>query len=124
MRRLAVVMIALSLLTAGAGGAADLLKEAPKAAPASDVGRLVDDLAFTDVSGKAHRLSGYRDGKALVICFTSATCPVAKKYAPRLAELEAKYRGQKIAFVRVNSPAVAQALGARTTTEVFIFDPA
>ena len=45
-------------------------------------------LVFTDVAGKAGRLSELRDRKALVICMTSATCPVAQKYGPTLVELE------------------------------------
>lgn len=92
--------------------------------------------------------------KALVIVMTSSGCPVSMSYGPRLAAIEAEYLRLDVGFVYVNcvaaetpedmrqqvrengfkglylpdrDHAVAAALGtggARTTTEVFVLDPA
>lgn len=115
------------------------------------VGRLVPDLAFTDLAGRSGRLSDYKSSRALVIAFTSTSCPVTKKYAPALARLEKEYAARGVAFLFVNpiatdTPAsirevmtdnafagryvpdrdgkLAAALGATTTAEVFVLDAA
>jgi mono/diheme cytochrome c family protein/thiol-disulfide isomerase/thioredoxin len=114
------------------------------------VGRRIADVAFTDLDGKSGRLSDYRDRALLVVCMTATDCPIANKYAPRLVELEAKYRDKKVEFLLVNPQAhetdedmrasvarfgiaaryahdsegqVAAALEATSTTEVFVLDP-
>ena len=113
------------------------------------IGRMIADATFTDVAGKAHRLSELKSRKGVVIAMTSATCPVSKRYLPSLAKLEKELAGQGIALLLVNpfasekpeeikaqlagnaltSPyihdkdkALAAALQARTTTEVFLLD--
>ena len=115
------------------------------------VGRLVDDVSFKDLAGKEGKLSDFEEKKALVISMTSAGCPIAKKIAPKLGELERKYRDKGIAFLIVNpkkhespeamtgareryklempyvhDPEVkfAAALGADSTTDVFVLDAA
>ncbi len=133
----------------------DVVREGPSVIAAGDrVGVRVADVGFTDLEGKAGKLSDYADRKALVICITSAACPVSKKYGPTLAEIEAKYRGKGVAFLAVNVSAnesgekmkeqagemkkqgwggryvadreqsLAKALGVRSTTEVFVLDRA
>ncbi|MFZ5830976.1 MAG: redoxin family protein [Planctomycetota bacterium] len=129
------------------------VRQAPRVLKPSDhgVGRLVPDVAFTDLKGKQHKLSDFADRKALVVALTGTGCPLCLKYAPTLAELEKRYRGRSVAFVFVNpnesEPAeklkqaiethgfegpyvrdvqevLTRALGARTTTEVFLLDAA
>src|SRR5438034_787068 len=129
--------------------AAQGVREGPVVIGARDngVGERVSDLSFVDLEGKAGRLSDYRDQKALVICMTSASCPVARKYGPTLVELRQRFASQGVEFVLINvAPAdsaekireaaagwggryvvdrdltLAGALGATSTTEVFVLD--
>lgn len=110
------------------------------------IGRQIADLGFTDLAGAPHKLSEF---KSTVIAMTSATCPVSKKYLHSLARLETDLRAQNIALILVNpfaseseeeikaqlseakitttyvhdkEKALAAALDARTTTEVFLID--
>jgi Ca2+-binding EF-hand superfamily protein/mono/diheme cytochrome c family protein len=110
------------------------------------IGRQIDDLGFTDLAGKPHQLSEFQ---STVIAMTSSTCPVSKKYLHSLARLEKDLREQDIALILVNpfasestdeiqaqlteakatatyvhdkEKAIAAALDAQTTTEVFLLD--
>jgi mono/diheme cytochrome c family protein len=113
------------------------------------VGRLISDAAFTDLSGQGRRLSAYKASKGLVLALTSSTCPVSKRTLPSLVALDASLQAQGITLILVNpyaseTPAdiqaqlkaagyhglyvhdkdmgLCRALGARTTTEVFLLD--
>jgi hypothetical protein len=116
------------------------------------VGELIDDVGFVDLDGKAGRLSDER-GRVLVVAMTGVSCPVAKKYTPVLAGLEKEYRGRGVTFLVVGAGAgsaeaaealgqmlrgaryegraawdakgdVARALGAQSSTDVFVMDAA
>jgi peroxiredoxin len=129
------------------------LAEGPRtAAPAElGIGRLVPDLEFRPINGKAFHLSQPRPKSALVIAFTSTSCPVANRYAPTLAALEKEYAARGTKFIFINPVAtdsesdikkairthgfrgpyvhdtrggISGALGARSTTEVFVLDAA
>lgn len=126
--------------------AADPIREAPRPLKASvaGVGRLVPDLAFADLNGKPGKLSDYKDQRYLVIAFTNSSCPLAKKFAPTLVELEKAFASKQVAFLYVNptatddpgtptfagryvhdkTSALSAALGATSTTEVIVLDPA
>src|SRR5262245_33206042 len=67
------------------------------------VGRQVPDIAFKDINGKAGKLSDLKDKKAVVVAFTSTSCPISKKYAPALARLEKNYRDKGVAIVLLNT---------------------
>jgi thiol-disulfide isomerase/thioredoxin len=111
------------------------------------VGRQAPDISFTDINGKAGRLSDLKDQKGVVVAFTSTSCPVSKKYAPVLTRLEKTYRDKDVAFVFVNpiasdsvegvkalgfigpyvhdsAGAFAGEMGANVTTDVFLLDSA
>jgi thiol-disulfide isomerase/thioredoxin len=115
------------------------------------VGRLVPDIAFTDVTGRAGKLSDLKDHKAVVVAFTSTSCPLSKKFVPALGRLEKAYRHRGVAFVFVNPVATdtaadirdaikthglsgpyvhdtagsfAATIGASVTTDTFVLDPA
>jgi hypothetical protein len=160
MARMWRVGIVAGLLGAGliacAEGAAQSVREGPVVlSPRGLVlGERVADLAFTDLEGKAGKLSDYKDRRAVVVCMTSASCPVARKYGPTIVELEKRYHEKGVAFLAVNcSPAevgekmtgaagefrkagwagryvadaegrIGRALGAASTTEVFVLDRA
>lgn len=120
--------------------------EAPTLLP----GRQVPDVAFTDLTGKAHRLADASRYAGMAIALSSATCPVSKRQMPSLAKLEQELSNRGIALLVLNpmktetddeiraqvaaagvrstvchdaAQTVAQALQARTTTEVFLLAP-
>ena len=111
------------------------------------IGRMIPDVGFTDLDGKARRLSDGRKGT--VVIMTSATCPVSKRYATSIAGLQKEVASQGLTLLLVNplgsekpedikaqlaaagltapyvhdkEKALATALQARTTTEVFLLD--
>ena len=115
------------------------------------VGKQIPNLTFTDITGQQHKLSDFSDHKAVVFAMTGTGCPLCLKYAPSLAQIEQQYRGRNVAFIFINpneseslariQGAVAKhefkgayvkdpakhlpsALGAKTTTEVFVLDKA
>ena len=128
-------------------------REGPKILKPAEagVGRLVADLTFTDLDGKTGHLSDYRAAKALVIAFTSTTCPITMKSTASLGRLEKEFAGRGVACLFVNPTAtdtvadirsalrehglagryvhdrdnsLATALDAKTTAEVFVLDAA
>ena len=92
-------------LLASAAVHAAQIKEAPKilAPGETRLHHRIDDVSFTPSDGKLSRLSDY-SGKAIVIAFTSPTCPVALRYRPRLTELTERFKG-KVEFLIINSKA-------------------
>ncbi|MBA4066484.1 MAG: hypothetical protein C0501_22790 [Isosphaera sp.] len=146
--RPAVLALLLSApLAAGqaADAPADPVKTAPKVLKPAEagVGRLVPDVAFTDLAGKPGKLSDFKANKFTVVAFTNATCPLCKKYAPALARLEKEYAAKGVAFLFVNPTEktaaghgftgryvadvdgkLTAALGATSTTEVIVLDAA
>ncbi len=124
--------------------AADATKQAPRPLPKAEgnVGRFVPDLAFTDLTGKPGKLSDFAKQKFLVVAVTSTSCPLSKKFAPTLAQLESEYATKGVAILFVNptksdKPAsafagryvhdtdgqLAAGLGFTSTTEVIVLDP-
>ena len=69
------------------------------------VGKMIPDVAFTDLAGKAGKLSDFKDAKLTVVAFTNTTCPICKKYAPSLARIEKEYAAKGVAFLFVNPTA-------------------
>ena len=127
------------------------VREAPSVLDGSQrgIGRTIPDVEFTDLSGSKHRLSQLQDSKAVVIFITGTSCPLCRKFAPSLADLEKQYSDKGIDFVYVNpnkaeklskiehaiqvngfqGPYVRDAghhvirsLQAKTTTEAFVLD--
>ena len=113
------------------------------------VGRQLADLAFVDLDGRAGRLADYA-GRPLVIAVRDLDCPVSQRSAPALARVEDEYRPRGVAFLIVEASAeepdavradaraqgyeacivheadaaLLSALGARTSTELFLLDGA
>ena len=116
----------------------------------SPIGLKVEEFSLKDYRGKTHRLSDYAGKKLLVIAYLGTECPLAKLYAPRLADLEKKYAEQGVGFLGINANRqdsiteiagyarihdlnfpvlkdvgneLADRMGALRTPEVFILDP-
>ncbi|AWM35801.1 hypothetical protein GobsT_65030 [Gemmata obscuriglobus] len=121
-------------------------KEAPKLRLPGEAGvsRLIPDVPFTDLAGKAGKLSDFKQSKLLVVAFTNTTCPLCKKYTPVLQRLEKEFAPKGVSFLFVNPTrgdkpdattfagryahdtdgTLTAALGATSTTEVFVLDAA
>lgn len=138
--------------TAAVTGAADLRQRAKLLRPSEHgVGRLVADITYSDLEGRQRSLGEFRNRKLVVVAMTSTSCPLSRKYLPTLTELAKSYSARDVQFVAVNcvptdkpedmkaasqgfgSTAVyvhdsneelARHLGAMTTTDVLVLDPA
>jgi mono/diheme cytochrome c family protein len=115
---------------------------------AERVGEWIPDLTFTDLDQSAGQLSEVVGERGLVIALRDTDCPLSKRYAPRLAQMEEELarRGFGLLYVGVQPREdcardvetyslgaryavdpdgdVARALAATTTTEVFVLDGA
>jgi mono/diheme cytochrome c family protein/thiol-disulfide isomerase/thioredoxin len=130
---------------------ASLAQDSPKTAPEltapTGIGRLVVGLEAKTIDGQTCALES--QALATVIAFTDVSCPLTRRYAPTLANLEDKYKAKNVRFVFVNPSKVdakadiqacvkdhgldgdyvwdtdgriTAALGAQSTTEVFLLD--
>ncbi|HEX6985167.1 MAG TPA: redoxin domain-containing protein, partial [Planctomycetaceae bacterium] len=63
----------------------------------------VGDFTLRDSSGVERSLSRLAEGKrAVVLAFVGTECPLARLYAPRLADLARTYEGQGVAVVGID----------------------
>ncbi|MBI3860706.1 MAG: redoxin family protein [Planctomycetia bacterium] len=72
---------------------------------AVSIGAAVSKLQFKDIRYVSRTLDDLGDQKVYVLVFTNTTCPVAKKYWPKLIRLDAEYRERGVQFAAVNSAA-------------------
>ncbi len=117
-------------------------------APARDVASL-GDVTLLTLEGREVAAAAELAGSVTVVAYTGVGCPVSGKYAPRLAELARRYQARGVRFLGLNAnpqdsraaiarecaelglgipvlkdfrQALTRRLGARTTTETFLFD--
>lgn len=69
----------------------------------SPIGRKIEDFKLHDYRGAERALHEFAEAKAVVVVFLGTSCPVAKLYAPRLAELADAYQAKGIAFLGINA---------------------
>ena len=113
------------------------------------IGDEVGRIRFTDLRYLPRSLEELAPDRVSVLVFTSTTCPVARRYLPRLRALEEEYRGRGVAFLGVDvgtgstvvevaaqavehglafplvkdfDGSVAKAVGATRTPEVCVLD--
>ncbi len=131
-------------LSAGTPTAAAEVASAP-AAPAT-----IDNFMLSDTDYMGHELYRMTDAKAIVIVTTGNGCPIARNLAPHLKTLKARYGGQGVQFLLLNSnlqdgrdaiarekeefsidipilmdsnQLVGEQLGVTRTAEFFVIDP-
>lgn len=131
----------------------DSLKEQPQMLKAAEhgVGRMVAEVSLKDDKGGSVSLAGLRGEKGLLLALFSANCPISQKLGPELARIERLCEDTGVTVVLLNTvpdeaPAdvhafvtthglkarvlsdaestLLRALGATTTTEVFLLDAA
>ena len=128
--RVTVPLFACAVLAAGAAGAEPPVREGPKPVRPGDhgIGRRIGDLTCTDLAGRSQTLAEIAPGKTTVFAMTSTSCPISRKYLPRLVEL-VETSGDGIAWVLVNpvatdKPADMQAAAARLGNRaIYVHDP-
>jgi peroxiredoxin len=127
------------------------LLSGPGALAADDplVGRKVEGFSLRDFHGKQYSLADYAQQKLVVLTFLGTECPLARLYAPRLADMARQYAEKGVAFLgvdanvhdtptkltayvnsyRIEFPllvdagnALADQIGATRTPEVFVLD--
>jgi peroxiredoxin len=117
--------------------------------PSTPLGNRVAKFELRDFGGKTHRLADLGDKQAVVIVYLGTECPLAKMYAPRLAQLASRFEASNVAFLAINANqqdslselaayskthglnfpllkdvgnVVADQMGAQRTPEVFLLD--
>jgi peroxiredoxin len=117
---------------------------------AIEPGQVVDNFRLLDQRGKSHELYHLSDTKAVVVMVQGNGCPIVRQALPALAEVRARYQGQGIEFLLLNSnlqdnreavakeaaefkidfpilldesQMIGEALGVVRTSEVFVIDP-
>lgn len=63
----------------------------------------IDDFILADYNGKQHRLSDYKDAKAVVLIFVSTQCPVSNAYNERMAKLHEDFKERGVVFLGINA---------------------
>jgi mono/diheme cytochrome c family protein len=149
------IILAGGLAAVAIGGAGYYASHARAAAPVSPVlavpGDRVPDVRFRDLDGRRGSLGRLLAGEAgaVVVIMRDGACPVAQRYGPAIARLEAEYGERGVAFLYVNVNEsesveamradaerfglegpyvrdpdwrVARALQPGTTTEAFVLD--
>src|SRR5262245_9556918 len=67
-----------------------------------NIGDPAPDFTLPGIDGKTHRLSEYKNGKVLMIFFTSNHCPTSHGAEARLRKLLDETKGKGLTFVAIN----------------------
>ena len=71
--------------------------------PRPKTGSHVGELQFKDIRYLTRSLSDFKDQKAFVIVACNTTCPLVKRYLPKLKRLEQQYGSQGIQFIALHT---------------------
>ena len=82
------------------------------------VGSSIPDQAFHDINSVEYRLSQWSSKKAIVMVWTSTSCPISKKYIPTLLNMTQSSTAD-VAWVLVNPVATDKAAEMRQVAEQF-----
>jgi len=80
-----------------------LLAADAASAKADPLGKHINGFAARDIQGRERSLAELADKPLVVVIFLGTECPLAKLYAPRLAELNAQYKDRGVAFLGISS---------------------
>jgi peroxiredoxin len=113
------------------------------------LGRKIEQFSLIDAHGKSHSQAEFADSKALVLVTLATQCPLARAYAPRMAELATEFAPRGVAMIGIapgapetptrlsrfsenhkltfpllkdQGGALADKLGATRTPEAFVLD--
>ena len=91
------LMVILLMLVLTAGSTISLEAEKPSGKSKSF------DFTLKDFSGKSHKLSDYKDSKAVVVIYVATRCPISNAYNQRMADLYKEFKSKGVAFIGINS---------------------
>ncbi len=94
MRAHALALLALTALTASQVSASP---------PGVSIGTKVDNFTLRDFRGQSVSLGEAGKDKVVVLAFLGVECPLAKLYAPRLAELAKQYESKGVVFLGIDA---------------------
>ena len=97
----ATLLCLLALLVTSGFAAAD--EKAGEKSTKGKVGELPGDFTLGDFRGKDVKFSEAAKGKTTIVAFLGTECPLAKLYAPRLAEIAKKYTDRGVVILGVMS---------------------
>jgi peroxiredoxin len=81
-------------------------------------------LQVTDIDGKQHSATSWRERKAVVLFFLGTECPVSNGYAPEMARLAAGFATRGVAFLGIHpDPAVNVELARKHAAEYRLMFP-
>ncbi|MEZ5941441.1 MAG: redoxin family protein [Planctomycetaceae bacterium] len=100
MKKLIICMMALVAAASGLSAAPN--RPGNSASEAVPIGTQIENLKFTDIRGLRRELADLGTYKAIVLTFTTTSCPLVRKSLPKLTEMYQKYREQDVLFVAVN----------------------
>lgn len=63
----------------------------------------IDNFQLPDWRGQIRQLSDFHEHKLVVVAFLGVSCPLARLYGPRLAELAGEFAGRGVAFVAIDA---------------------
>src|SRR5437660_3028160 len=66
------------------------------------IGDQIANLNFKDIHYLPRSLDDFQKKKAIVLVFTTTTCPLAQRYLPTLRQLDRDYRGKAVQCVAIN----------------------
>jgi mono/diheme cytochrome c family protein len=97
------------------------VREGPKPVRPGDhgIGRRIADLTFTDLAGVQRSMVEVTDGRIVVFAMTSTSCPLSRKYLPRLEELVAA-SGEGITWILINPVATDKSADMQAAAAEFI----
>lgn len=91
-------------------------------AEALKVGGKAPDFKGKGVDGKEYTLEGMKDAKAVVVCFTCNSCPVAIRYEDKFNSFAKSYAEKGVKFVAINvNPESLDAMKERAEEKGFTF---
>jgi peroxiredoxin len=80
-----------------------VLSEPPPSLLLYQAGDVAADFRLRNVDGQMVSLGDYRNGKGVIVVFTSNHCPYSRAYEDRLIALHQKFAGQGYPIVAINS---------------------
>jgi peroxiredoxin len=77
------------------------------------IGDKAPDFSLANVDGKMVSLQSYENAKGYIVVFTCNSCPYAKAYQQRLADLHNKYAGKGFPVIAINTSDSEKEIKAR-----------
>jgi len=78
-----------------------------------NVGDKASDFSLANIDGRMISMDSYHDAKGYIVIFTCNSCPYAKAYQKRIADLHNEYVPKGFPVIAINTSDSKQAIAAR-----------